>query len=515
MKKYIPLLIIIFAFMGIADSAYLTMEHYSGRIPPCNPNAFIPSDCGKVLTSEYSMMFGIPLALFGIVQYSLVLIWSLASSLTKKSIFPKLLVIQSVNGFIFSMYFVYLQLFIIKSICWYCMGSAAISTLIFIFVNLYFSRERKDIIISIVSFLYENLLKKILFIFDPEIVHVQMVRFGEFFSRSRLVREFIKSLVYRDIPILSQQFGQIKFSLPIGLAAGFDYEARLTRTLASFGFGFQTVGTITNKPYGGNPYPMLGRLPKSNSLMVNKGFKNPGSDQIISKLSPISFDIPVGISIGRTNTKDLVTQKESVEDIIQSFKKFEKSSVKHAYYELNISCPNLYGDVEFYSRKNLTELLKAVDKLKVSRPIFVKMPIDKSDKETLEILDVISKFSPVGIIIGNLQKNRNSPSLDKSEVNKWQKGNFSGKATFDDSNRLISLAYKKYKSRFIIIGCGGIFNAQDAYLKIKLGASLLQLITGMIYKGPQLIMKINNDLEKLLIEDGYKSLKEARGTITI
>lgn len=139
------------------------------------------------------------------------------------------------------------------------------------------------------------------------------------------------------------------------------------------------------------------------------------------------------------------------------------------------------------------------------------MPIDKTDKETLDMLKVISKHSPKGVIFGNLQKDRKHKSLDKSEVAKFKMGNFSGKPTFERSNELIKLAYKKYKNRFVIIGCGGVFSAEDAYTKIKLGASLIQMITGLIYQGPQIVSEINLGLAELLKKDGYKNISKAVG----
>ena len=139
------------------------------------------------------------------------------------------------------------------------------------------------------------------------------------------------------------------------------------------------------------------------------------------------------------------------------------------------------------------------------------MPINETNKETLRMLKVISKFSIKGVIFGNLNKNRNDSSLNQSEVRKFKVGNFSGKPTEKRSNELISLAYKNYKNRFIIIGTGGIFSAEDAYKKIKLGASLVQLITGMIYQGPGLISEINLGLTRLLQKDGYKNILQAIG----
>ena len=139
------------------------------------------------------------------------------------------------------------------------------------------------------------------------------------------------------------------------------------------------------------------------------------------------------------------------------------------------------------------------------------MPIEKTDRETLNLLEVISKYKIAGVIIGNLQKNRKDPSFVKEEVKKWKVGNFSGKPTFNRSNELIRIAYKKFGKKLIIIGCGGIFSADDAYTKIKLGASLVQLITGMIYQGPQLIAQMNLELIDKLKSDGIKNIKEAVG----
>jgi len=140
------------------------------------------------------------------------------------------------------------------------------------------------------------------------------------------------------------------------------------------------------------------------------------------------------------------------------------------------------------------------------------MPIDKTNQKFLTILKVIEQFSFIkGVIIGNLFKDRKSPFLDKQEVKKFKVGYFSGKPCEIKSNELIKSTYKKYKDRFVIIGCGGVFNGDDAYKKIRLGASLIQLITGMIYQGPQLISQINLELEELLEKDGFTNIKQAVG----
>lgn len=365
------------------------------------------------------------------------------------------------------------------------------------------------------SAFYRNFLRNIFFQFDPELVHNLIVKIGENQGRIGVIRKILKTLLVHDSALLKQikqKVAGIEFRNPMGLAAGFDYEAKLTQILPSLDFGFQTVGTITNLPYAGNPRPMFGRLPKSKSLMVNKGFKNKGARQISQKLARKTFQIHLGISIGKTNIKQEETQESAIADILSAFRVFKDSNMKNAYYELNISCPNLYGNISFYPPKNLDELLSAVDKLKLNKPVFIKMPINETDQQALKMLDVMLRHKIAGVIFGNLQKDRNDPALYPEEVKKWKVGNFSGKPTWNRSNELISLAYKHCGNKLIIIGCGGIFSAQDAYKKIKLGASLLQLITGLIYEGPLLVAKINSELPTLLKKDGFKTISEAVGT---
>jgi dihydroorotate dehydrogenase len=203
-----------------------------------------------------------------------------------------------------------------------------------------------------------------------------------------------------------------------------------------------------------------------------------------------------------------------VADIIEAFKTFEKKNIDNSYWELNISCPNLIHakDITFYPPKNLNELLGEVDKLNLKKPVLVKMPIEKSNKEVLKMLEVIADHSPKGVIFGNLQKDGRHPSLERGEVKKFKAGFFSGKPTFERSNELISLTYKNFRDRFVIVGCGGIFSGEDAYEKILRGASLVQLITGLIYEGPELIAKINFELADLLERDGFDSISEAVGS---
>ena len=371
----------------------------------------------------------------------------------------------------------------------------------------------KYLLIILSAILY-RLLRPILFLTDSEKIHTHVIVLGQWFSRNSIFRNIIKAFWRVESPMLTQSIAGITFTNPIGMAAGFDYEARLTQILPSLGLGFETVGTITNKPYKGNPPPRLGRLVQSQALLVNKGFKNDGIDALIEKHKASSFMMPIGLSIGKTNRSTPMTQDEAVVDVVAAFRKTEGANLPFAYYELNISCPNLYGNIEFYSPQRLDELLTAVTTLKLSKPLFIKMPISETDEAVKAMLDIVIRFPVAGIVLGNLQKDRKNPALVTREVAKAGKGNFSGKPTWIRSNELIKLAYRQAGDRLIIIGCGGVFSAEDAYVKIRLGASLVQLITGLIYKGPQLPAQINLGLIKLLRRDGFKSVAEAIGVDT-
>jgi len=207
-----------------------------------------------------------------------------------------------------------------------------------------------------------------------------------------------------------------------------------------------------------------------------------------------------------------MTQEEAVQDVTNAFQKATDASLPIKYFELNISCPNLIGSVSFYPQEHLRHLLATLSTIPIDKPIFIKMPITESNESVRSMLQVAEQFPIIkGVIFGNLWKDRSSQHFDPQEIANATKGNFSGKPTFDRSNELIALAYKEFGKRFVVIGCGGVFNADDAYKKIRLGASLVQMITGMIFEGPQVIGEINLGLINLLHRDGFKNISEAIG----
>lgn len=372
----------------------------------------------------------------------------------------------------------------------------------------------KELLTRTFADVYRLISKSIIFRFDSEKVHEFFLSLGGFYSKNIwIIAPFSFWLKPKNVK-LTQVISGITFKGPIGLAAGFDYRASLPRLLPYLGFGFGTVGTFTNKPYGGNAAPRLGRLVKSRALLVNKGFKNDGMDSAVEKLKEDDFQVPIGLSIGKTNIDEVCTQELAIEDIKSAFVRAECSASGFNYYELNISCPNLNIDVSFYPPKNLEELLWSIDNLNLGRPVFVKMPIEEKDEDILEMLKVISKHKIEGVILGNLAKSRSNPVLLSDELEKVGKGNFSGMPTQKRSDELIKLAYENFGDKLTVVGCGGVFSARDAYRKIRNGASLVQIITGLVFNGPLFAAQINFGLARLLKKDGFSHISEAVGVDT-
>jgi len=355
------------------------------------------------------------------------------------------------------------------------------------------------------SILYQKLAKPVLFRLDPEKVHDKMTRMGERLGKCWITKKFTRLMFDFQDPALRQTIKGIEFKNPVGLAAGFDKNAQLTQILPSLGFGFEEIGSITALPCPGNQGTRLWRVPLAKSILVYYGLKNPGSVAVASKLSGIKFEIPVGVSIARTNIPETNSRQAGIDDYVASFKRFVTIG---DYITVNISCPNTCGGEQFVKPEELDPLLTALDQIPYSKPVFIKLSADLSFLELDHLLEVTDRHRIHGLIFSNLTKDRTLIPGAESLPNL---GGFSGLPAQKKSDDLISYAYKKFGDKYVIIGCGGIFNADDAYRKIKLGASLVQLITGMIYEGPQLIGQINHDLVELLKKDGYKNISEAIG----
>lgn len=359
--------------------------------------------------------------------------------------------------------------------------------------------------------IYRVVVKPIFFLFQPEDIHDFFLAFGRLAGKCYCLKKVFEAFFAYQDKRLEQNILGIFFRNPIGLSEGYDKDANILDMLPAIGFGFTQVGTVTYMPYGGNPKPRLTRLQKSKAILVNYGLKNIGVEKITKKLKKYkSIKIPYSISVGKTNSCDTTNLEDGIADYRNCYKVLIDENIGN-FYTINISCPNTFGGEPFTTPEKLGRLLDVLMPMQSAKPVLLKMPINLSWEEFKTLLDVAVSKKVHGVIIGNLNKNHLDPSI-KDVLPSGAKGGISGLPTRDLSNKLILETYKTYGKKLTIIGVGGVFTAEDAYEKIKRGASLVQLITGLIYGGPQIVGAINKGLVALLQKDGYNNISEAIGT---
>lgn len=359
---------------------------------------------------------------------------------------------------------------------------------------------------------YKNIAKPVFFWQHPDTAHSEMIAAAKILRKVR-GENILRALSYKN-PRLEQEILGLKFKNPLGLSAGLDKNFDLPPVLKRVGMGFEIGGSTTAQVCAGNPRPWFHRLPSEKSIVVNVGLANNGIKRNIERIQkyPQSLwrDFPLSVSVAKTNNPENASDEEAIEDYCESLRQLEKAACA-PLYEINISCPNTYGGEPFTTPVRLEKLLAAIDKLQLSRPIFIKMPTDKTWPEFAKLLDVATRHNVAGLTIGNLIKNRKvlrDPSILSDEI----KGNLSGLPAQKITTDLIFKTYEKYRERFVIIGVGGIFAASDAYEKIRAGASLVAMVTALAYEGPQVVGEINEGLVKLLDRDGFENISEAIGS---
>lgn len=361
---------------------------------------------------------------------------------------------------------------------------------------------------------YKKIAKPLLFLTSPDAIHSHMTTLAYGFGKTPGAAALLRGITVRRRPELETTWKGLRFSSPVGLAAGFDKNAKTMEAMHGIGFGFATVGSVTSKPCEGNPKPWFYRLPKTQSLVVHAGLANDGVEVILKRLNklPISMQekIPVVMSVARTNSQEASGAKEGIADYVASIEA-AKHSLAVAAFEINISCPNAFGGETFTTPKLLDELLTAVDAVDAPQPKFIKMPADLEWPAFKKLLDVIVRHDIDAVTISNLAKDRSKIDL-KDPLPDHIKGGLSGAPVRELSNNLIKKTYAAYGDKLTIVGVGGILSAEDAYEKITLGATYVELITGMIFNGPGFIEEVNSGVARLMKQDGFKHISEAVGS---
>jgi dihydroorotate dehydrogenase len=337
--------------------------------------------------------------------------------------------------------------------------------------------------------MYKLLIRPILFWFDPEEVHYFSFSFIKFISKIPFVSSIVKSIYeVKDSRLEREVFG-LKFKNPVGLAAGFDKDAKCYKELSNFGFGFIEIGTITPKAQEGNPKKRLFRLKEDSAIINRMGFNNGGVDEAVLRLKKNN-----GILIGGNIGKNKITSNENaIDDYLTCFDAlFDYVD----YFVVNVSSPNTPNLRELQEKKPLTNLLRDLQdsnsKKQIPKPILLKIAPDLTDEQLMDIITIINETKIAGVIATNTTISRDG----LQSKNKTETGGLSGKPLTKRATEVIRFLSEQSNKAFPIIGVGGIHSAEDALEKLEAGASLIQLYTGFIYEGPSLVTKINKEILK-------------------
>ena len=368
--------------------------------------------------------------------------------------------------------------------------------------------------------MYKRFVKPVLFLLTPDFTHKLIVFCGRVTQALPPVRWAIrKSWSFQD-KSLRQEGGGITFCNPIGLSAGFDKNAQLSPLMEDVGFGFASGGSVTLEPRRGNRRPWFHRLPKTKSVVVFAGMPNKGLRKIRNYIEQNTHRVnsAVGVvSVAVIANKTTIEQaggRPAEQAIINDVKKATEYIIRNKLanvVEINISCPNA-GKEPFIETESLDVLLTTLDSVPRDVPFWVKMPHLYDIEQFDSLLKVIVQHNVQGVTVANLVKDRSKIDI-KDPLTDEIRGGLSGEPTREHSLELIRHAYKNYSDRLTIIGVGGVFSAEDAYAKIKAGASLVGLITGLFFEGPRLVGRINRGLVELLRKDGFSHVSEAVGAV--
>jgi dihydroorotate dehydrogenase (fumarate)/dihydroorotate dehydrogenase len=364
--------------------------------------------------------------------------------------------------------------------------------------------------------LYRPLLRPLLFRADAESVHGLAIRAAELASSSHWLCSSIARRNVAGSDRLAVEIGGLRFRTPLGLAAGFDKSARAVPFLAALGFGHVEVGSISAEPSAGNPKPRLFRIPQDRGIVVNYGLPNDGADRVARRLAGLRACAPLGINIVSTNRghwADVQSDEEVIGDYLQSVRRLQPVA---DYLCLNLSCPNTReGRGFFHEPARLAQLLHGLDSLDgrgVTKPLFLKVAPFQSPGDLEAFLAAVE---PARLVTGfsvNLPPGKPSGLRTPASELSAMPGAVSGPAAGVAADRTLRELYRRMdRSRYHLIGSGGVFTAEDAYRKIRLGASLVQLMTALVYEGPGVAARINRGLALLLEADGVRHVSEAVG----
>ena len=339
-----------------------------------------------------------------------------------------------------------------------------------------------------------GIFKPFIFRIQPEKAHYLTMGLMAFVCRNPVVKSFLTQYYRVSDASLEVEIAGLRFPNRVGLAAGFDKDARWLHEMKTLGFGFVEIGTLTPIGQDGNPQPRLFRLPEDEGVINRMGFNNGGVEDAVERLKQRPENLIVGGNIGKNK---VTPNEEALNDYVTCFDALHP----HVdYFALNVSSPNTPGLRALQDKEPLRLLLKAVMDRNIAasppRPVFLKIAPDVSNEQLDDIIDLVQESGIDGIIATNTTIERSGLVTPADEVEKMGAGGLSGAPVRDRSTEVIRYLHQKSNGSFPIIGVGGICSAEDAQEKLEAGASLVQVYSGLIYAGPGLVRNINKSILK-------------------
>lgn len=345
-------------------------------------------------------------------------------------------------------------------------------------------------------------IRPVLFRLPPEPAHRLGKGVLQLVGATGLTRGPIRSLYqYRHPALEIERFGAT-FPNPVGIAAGFDKNGEVARSLADLGFGFAEIGTVTPEPQEGNPHPRLFRLPEDDGMINRLAFNSAGVDRVRDRLAALGdLPVPLSVNIGKMNDSG---PEEAISDYLRVF---ETLYDYPDYFVVNVSCPNTPEVYDEASPEHLADVFSALQSANADgKPIVVKIGPDYEKIEDLaELVGIVEEFDLDGIVATNTTEDHDG--LSSRHRDEW--GGVSGKPLEEKATSAVERLYRL--TDLPLVGVGGVDSAESAYRKIRAGASLVQLYTGFVYRGPSLAREITTGLVDLLEADGFSSVEEAVG----
>jgi dihydroorotate dehydrogenase len=343
-----------------------------------------------------------------------------------------------------------------------------------------------------------DLAKPLLFRLPPERAHTAVHTLLRVVQASPFAPPLETHYGVEDDRLRTSAFGQ-EFSNPVGVAAGFDKNAEVPRALQSLGFGFVEVGGVTAEPQTGNPRPRLFRLQEDGGLINRMGLNNDGADVVGRRLLRTDVAVPVGVNIAKTEHVD-------PEDAPADYRRtYERVAEGADFFVVNVSCPNSQGFEELQNRDSMAAIFETLTDAGAS-PLLVKLSPDLPEPAVEDALDIVSEFDLDGVVATNTTTER--PASLRSP-NRTEEGGLSGKPIEGEATEMVRFVARR--TDVPVVGVGGVSTAKGAYRKIRAGASLVQLYTGLVYRGPSIARDINRGLLDLLERDGFDSIEDAVG----